>query len=261
MHRVNITDTDALRALAQHYRFDAVCHLAAQAGVRYSGEAPQVYVESNVLGTQSVLEVMRQVSIPHVVYASTSSVYGIDTPAPFSEQAAADRPVSVYAATKRAGELLMHSYHNQYGITATNLSFFTVYGSWSRPDMELWSFIRAILVGEPIELYNEGNLERDFTYIDDIVDGFIAALEKPLQCTTLNLGNGNPITLNTYIATLEAALQVPAKKLLRPMQRGDVYTTCADISQAAALLSYAPKVSLQQGIESFAHWYRAYHAL
>jgi UDP-glucuronate 4-epimerase len=258
---LDITNRSALSALFAAERFDAVCHLAAQAGVRYSVEAPGVYVHSNVLGTQTVLEVMRTHGVARFVYASTSSAYGMTTPSPFVETAAADRPVSVYAATKRSGELLAHSYHQQYGIKVTCLRFFTVYGPWSRPDMAMLKFAERMVAGEPIDIYNNGDLRRDFTYIDDITDGFVRAVEQPLGYEILNLGNGKPVELLAFVSALESALGLTAQKNLLPMQPGDVYETFADITKAQDLLGYAPQTDFLTGIKAFAEWFKMYRAV
>lgn len=258
---LDITNRSALSALFAAERFDAVCHLAAQAGVRYSVEAPGVYVHSNVLGTQTVLEVMRIHGVARFVYASTSSAYGMITPSPFVETAAADRPVSVYAATKRSGELLAHSYHQQYGIKVTCLRFFTVYGPWSRPDMAMLKFAERMVAGEPIDIYNNGDLRRDFTYIDDITDGFVRAVEQPLGYEILNLGNGKPVELLAFVSALESALGLTAQKNLLPMQPGDVYETFADITKARDLLGYAPQTDFLTGIKAFAEWFKMYRAV
>jgi UDP-glucuronate 4-epimerase len=255
---LDITKKDELRALCKTYSFDAVCHLAAQAGVRYSVEAPEVYVNTNILGTQNILEVMKEVGIRHMVYASTSSAYGTSTPAPFTETASADRPVSVYAATKRSAEMMAHNYFVQYGIETTCLRFFTVYGPWSRPDMAMLKFAQKMQKGKPIELYNYGNLQRDFTYIDDIVDGFIAALKKPLGYEILNLGNASPVKLTDFVDALEEALGIHAEKILLPMQQGDVYETHADITKANQLLGYQPRTNFKDGVKQFADWFIHY---
>lgn len=255
----DITDQAVLDQLFRDHAFDIVCHLAAQAGVRYSVEAPEVYVTSNVLGTQMILETMRQHNVKRFVYASTSSAYGIDTPAPFAETANADRPVSVYAATKRAAELLAHSYWQQYGIETTALRFFTVYGPWSRPDMAMLKFAKLMMAGQPIDIYNNGDMRRDFTYIDDIVAGFVAAIEKPLGYEIVNLGNGSPQPLMDFIAALETALSTTAEKNFLPMQPGDVFETYADIKKAKDLLGYQPQTDFTVGMQQFADWFTAYH--
>jgi UDP-glucuronate 4-epimerase len=255
LYMFDIVDKDALSALFKHYQFDVVCHLAAQAGVRYSVEAPEVYVHTNVLGTQTLYECMRTYGVKRMVFASTSSVYGTSTQAPFSESSPADKPVSVYAATKRAGELIAHNYFSQYGIETTCLRFFTVYGPWSRPDMAMLSFADNIMNGRPIELFNNGNLRRDFTYIDDIVAGFVKAVYTPLGYEIINLGNGTPIELLHFVQLLEQSLKRTAEKVFLPMQRGDVFETFADTQKAKTVLGFSAKVGFEEGVAEFAKWY------
>lgn len=255
---VDLIEAEALSALFRAYDFDVVCHLAAQAGVRYSVEAPDVYVRTNVLGTQMLLEVMRRRGVDRLVYASTSSVYGTATPVPFTEAAPADRPVSVYAATKRAGELLAHSYHEQYDINVTALRFFTVYGPWSRPDMAMLKFAERMVAGEPIDIYNHGDLRRDFTYIDDIVEGFVRAVHRPLGYQVLNLGNGSPVELDHFVELLERSLGITAEKRVLPMQPGDMYETYADTSHARELLGFSAQTDIETGVERFVEWFRSY---
>jgi len=255
----DIRDKAAMDELFTTDHFDVVAHLAAQAGVRYSVEHPEVYVQTNVLGTQILLECMHQHRVGRLVFASTSSVYGTNSSTPFKEDMPADRPVSMYAATKRAGELMAHSYYSLYGIEATCLRFFTVYGPWSRPDMAMLKFAALMTAGKPIDIYNKGNLKRDFTYIDDIVTGFVAAVEKPLGYEIINLGNGRPIQLLDYIAALEEALGIEAEKNWLPMQPGDVFETYADITKAGELLDFEPQTDLQTGISNFVNWYQQYY--
>lgn len=255
---LDITNKEALNALFKLYEFDAVAHFAGQAGVRYSVEAPESYVMANVLGTQTLLEVMWQNGVKKMVYASTSSAYGVSTPSPFVEHAAADKPVSVYAATKRAAELVAHSYHKQYGMDITCVRFFTVYGPWSRPDMAMLKFADKIMKGEPIDIYNRGDLRRDFTYIDDIVEGFTLALNKSLGYEVVNLGNGRPVELLQFVELLEKSLGKTAEKNLLPMQQGDVYETYADTSKAKELLGFQARTSFEEGIKAFADWYKSY---
>lgn len=256
---LDITDVIELDQLFTEHAFDAVCHFAAQAGVRYSVDAPEVYVTTNVLGTQTLLETMRKHQVLRLVYASTSSAYGVDTPAPFREDVSADRPVSVYAATKRAGELLAHSYHKQFGMQVTCLRFFTVYGPWSRPDMAMLKFAQKIDAGEPIDIYNHGDLRRDFTYIDDIVEGFTLAINKPLGYEIVNLGNGRPVELLHFVELLEKALGKTAEKNLLPMQQGDVYETYADTSKAKELLGFQAQTNFEEGVQKFVNWYQSYY--
>lgn len=255
----DITDQTALAQLFTDHSFDLVCHLAAQAGVRYSVEAPEVYLESNIVGTHNLLQCMQRHGVDRMVMASTSAVYGTDTPAPYQETAAADHPVSVYAATKRAAELMAYTYYQQYGIATTCLRFFTVYGPWSRPDMAMLTFAQQMMAKQPIAVYNHGKLRRDFTYIDDIVTGFTLAVEQPLGYEVVNLGNGQPVALLDFIAELETVLGVTARQHLAPMQPGDVYETYADTSKAKDLLGYAPTTHFKEGVCAFADWYRSYY--
>jgi len=255
---LDITHAQALGALFQAEKFDLVCHLAAQAGVRYSLDCPEEYVHSNVLGTQTILEVMQKKGVKRMVFASTSSVYGTNTPAPFKEDAPADAPVSIYAATKRSGELLAHTYHSLFGIETTCLRFFTVYGPWSRPDMAMLKFASNMVKGEPIDIYNNGDLRRDFTYIDDIVEGFVLAIQKPLGFEIVNLGNGAPIQLLDFVGVLEEQLGVKATKNLLPMQLGDVYETYADTSKAKRVLGFEAKTDFKDGVKNFVDWFKRY---
>lgn len=256
---VDVTDKEKLQALFKTYDFDVVCHFAAQAGVRYSVEAPEVYVHSNVLGTQTLYEVMKDNDVKRMVMASTSSAYGTTTEAPFPETASADRPVSVYAATKRAAELLAHNYYVQYGIESTCLRFFTVHGPWSRPDMAMLKFAQKMTAGESIDIYNNGDMRRDFTYVGDIVAGFVAAVNKPLGYEIINIGNGSPVTLMDFVETLEKHLGIEAQKNMLPMQQGDVYETYADTSKAKELLGFTAKTDLESGVASFVKWYKGYY--
>ncbi len=259
VHNGDITDATFVDALFQKHSIDVVCHCAAQAGVRYSVEHPSEYVLSNVLGTQVLFEAMSLHKVRQMVFASTSSAYGMHTEIPFNEAECADRPVSVYAATKRAGELLGHSYHHQYGIEVTCLRFFTVYGPWSRPDMAMLKFAQQIERGEAIDVYNNGDMRRDFTYIDDIVQGFVLAVQKPLGYEVINLGNGSPVPLLTFIEVLEKALGRTAKRNLLPMQQGDVYETYADVTKAKALLGFEANIHFEQGVQYFVQWYKEYY--
>lgn len=254
----DITDKQFLDSLFEKNKFDIVCHLAAQAGVRYSVESPEVYVNTNVLGTQVIFEVMKDHGVKRMVYASTSSAYGTSTTAPFREDVSADRPVSVYAATKRSAELLAHNYFVQYGIETTCLRFFTVYGPWSRPDMAMLKFAQKMDAGEAIDVYNNGDLRRDFTYIDDIVSGFILAIGKPLGYEIVNLGNGSPVELIKFIDLLEIELGRTAIKNMLPMQQGDVFETYADTTKAKNLLGFEAKTSFEKGIKEFSSWYKEY---
>jgi UDP-glucuronate 4-epimerase len=257
--RVDLSDRESLRQLFAEYNFDVVFHLAAQAGVRYSLQAPEKYIESNYLGTFTVLEMMREFGVKKLIYASTSSVYGEDTPVPFTESATADRPVSVYAATKRGGELLAHTYYHLHDIEVTALRFFTVYGPWGRPDMALYTFTDKILRGETITLFNEGNMRRDFTYIDDIVAGIILAAKRMRGYSVYNLGRGEPVRLIEFIHAIELATGKSASLDYAPLQPGDVTKTEADIHEAVERLGYAPKTSITEGVARYVAWFRDYY--
>lgn len=255
----SISDEAFLHKVFSEHKFDVVAHLAAQAGVRYSSENPGIYTETNVKGTQLILEMMKEFEVKQMVYASTSSIYGNDSKAPFIETYTANKPVSIYAATKKSGELLAHSYHSLYGTNVTCLRFFTVYGPWSRPDMALLKFAELMTANKSIDVYNNGDLRRDFTYIDDIVDGFVKAIEKPLGFEIINLGNGAPTQLLDFISLLEKELGVVAEKNMLPMQAGDVYETYADTAKAKELLGFEAKVTIEAGIKNFVVWYKDYY--
>ena len=264
LERLDVADAEAFAALVRNTAARRVVHLAAQAGVRYSIENPFAYQHSNLQGHLSVLEACRHAGeVEHLVYASSSSVYG-DRPAEgaFREDEAAEVPASLYAATKRACELMSGAYGGLYGLPQTGLRFFTVYGPWGRPDMAYFIFTRKILAGEPIEVFGEGRMARDFTYIDDIVDGVVGALDRPPPAgenRILNIGDSRPVGLMDMIRTLEAALGIEARKVMRPMQPGDVTATFADTSRLHALTGYRPKVKLEDGLPRFVDWYRGYY--
>jgi UDP-glucuronate 4-epimerase len=262
--RIDIADAAKMAALVRDHKVVRVVHLAAQAGVRYSIENPFAYERSNLAGHLSVMEACRHAEgFEHLVYASSSSVYG-DKPMGgegFKEDEPANDPVSLYAATKRGCELMSQSYAILYGLPQTGLRFFTVYGPWGRPDMAYFSFTQKILKGEAIEVYGDGKMARDFTYIDDIVDGIIGALDNPPargDHRVLNIGDSHPVGLMEMIETLEKAIGHEAVKVMRPMQPGDVTATYADVSKLHALTGYKPKVMLAEGLEKFAAWYREY---
>lgn len=259
VHRVDITDRPALEAIFATGHFDGVCHLAAQAGVRYSLEHPEVYVQSNYVGTFNILDLAKKHGIKKVVLASTSSVYGSSDRMPFTEVDPAFEPMSIYAATKRATELLAATYHHLYQMDITCLRFFTVYGPWGRPDMALFIFTDKILKGEPIDVFNHGKMRRDFIYVDDIVEGFALALEKGQGYEIINLGNSQPVELMDFIATIEQELGKKAVINFLPIQAGDVPETSADITKAQRLLGYTPKVSIQAGVKNFIEWYKSYY--
>ena len=268
--KLDIADRDGMLALVSANRdLTGVLHLAGQAGVRYSLENPYSYVDSNVMGTVVVLEAARRIGrLDALTYASSSSVYGANRKQPFSVEDAVDRPVSLYAATKRSGELIARSYSHLYGLPATGLRYFTVYGPWGRPDMAAWLFTEAILAGQPIKVFNKGRMARDFTYIDDIVAGTIAAHDRPprqrggadeVTHRIYNLGNHKPENLLNFIAVIERALGRKAKKLLLPMQPGDVTESFADIDSARRDLGFVPRTSIEDGIARFVAWYKRYH--
>jgi UDP-glucuronate 4-epimerase len=263
MVRADIAEHEAMRALVADSGADRVVHLAAQAGVRYSLENPFAYERSNLAGHLSILEACRHAGVEHLVYASSSSVYG-DRPLEgqgFREDDPTVSPVSLYAATKRSCELLSQSYARLYGFPQSGLRFFTVYGPWGRPDMAYYSFTRRIVRGEPIEVYGEGRMARDFTYIDDIVDGVLGVLDHPPAQgahEVYNIGDSQPVGLMEMIATLEAALGVQANKIMRPMQPGDVTATYADVSKLNALTGYRPRVALTEGLPRFVDWWRSF---
>jgi UDP-glucuronate 4-epimerase len=276
-HRVDLRNRQETEAIFSKYHFDVVIHLAAQAGVRYSLINPYAYIESNLAGFMTILEGCRKQPVRHLVFASSSSVYGANTKMPFSVHQNVDHPVSLYAATKKANELIAHSYSHLYDLPCTGLRFFTVYGPWGRPDMAAFLFTRAILSGQPIQVFNYGNMKRDFTYIDDIIEGVVRVMEVPPKpsaqwtgdapdpgCSKApyrlyNIGNNRPSGLMEFIKTLEDCLGVEAKKELAAMQPGDVPETYADISDLARDFGFSPKTPLEVGLAHFVEWYRQYY--
>jgi UDP-glucuronate 4-epimerase len=253
-HVGDLEEYDRLERLVAEV--DAVVHLAAQPGVRHSLRDPFVYERSNLKGLLHVLEAVRRRSpSPRLVWASSSSVYGGNTKVPFAETDRVDDPVSLYAATKRAGELMAHTYRHVFGLRSVGLRFFTVYGPWGRPDMAYWRFCEALLEDRPIEVYGSTTASRDMTYIDDVVDGVLAAVRRPVEDEVLNLGDSAPVSLEQLIGTVEAATGRKARRLELPAQPGDVETTYADIRRAGEVLGYAPKVRLEEGIARFVAWY------
>jgi len=240
-------------------KIDQVCHLAAQAGVRYSIENPLIYEKSNSLGTLQVFEFARKNNIKTVVYASSSSVYGNNPDAPFKETMKLDKPISLYAATKKSNELYAHVYHHLFGINMTGLRFFTVYGPWGRPDMALFKFTKNILEEKEIEVYGNGNMKRDFTYVEDIVGGIVSALDKEYSFEIFNLARGESIELMDFIKAIEEATGKIAKINFKPMQPGDVLLTSGDIAKAKEMLGYNPKTSVGEGIKNFVSWYKEYY--
>ena len=267
--RVDLADAEATARLFRDGHFDGVVHLAAQPGVRYSLVNPAAYLRANVVAFGNVLEGCRHAGVAHLVYASSSSVYGANHVLPFSEDQPTDHPVSLYAATKKADEVMAHSYAHLYRMPATGLRFFTVYGPWGRPDMAPMLFTRAILAGEPIRVYNHGRMRRDFTYVDDIVEGVVRVLDRPPPADAAsgaphaiyNIGNHEAVELGAFIATLERLLGRKAKRDDQPMQPGDVPATYASIDRLRALTGFAPRTPLAEGLARFVEWYRRYHAV
>jgi len=275
--RMDIEDRQGMKIFFAEHQFDGVINLAAQAGVRYSIENPLAYVDTNLVGFANVLEGCRHNKVSHLVYASSSSTYGLNTKQPFSTHESTNHPVSLYAATKKAGELMAHSYSHLYAIPTSGLRFFTVYGPFGRPDMALFMFTKSIIEDKPIEVFNYGNHKRDFTYIDDIVQGIIKVLDKPAESDinwdskkpdpssssapykVYNIGNNNPVELMDYIEALESSLGKKAEKKLLPLQPGDVPDTCADIDDLVDQFNYKPSTSVKQGVENFIKWYKDYY--
>lgn len=260
--KMDIADKAAVDQLFAAEHFDKVVNLAAQAGVRYSITNPYAYLQSNLVGFLNILEACRNFGVKHLVYASSSSVYGMNAKVPYSEDDKVDNPVSLYAATKKSNELMAHAYCKLYGIAMTGLRFFTVYGPWGRPDMSPMLFARAISAGEPIKVFNHGDMIRDFTYIDDIVEGTIGCVdqvpgpnENGLPYRVYNIGCSNPVKLMDFISEIESAMGREAQKVFLPMQPGDVYQTNADTSKLEAEIGYKPHVRLHEGITEFAKWY------
>ncbi|MDR0279430.1 MAG: NAD-dependent epimerase [Paucimonas sp.] len=263
---LDIADADPLLQLFAAHDFSEVIHLAAQAGVRYSLENPAVYGQANLVGFLNILEACRQVRPAHLVYASSSSVYGANAKLPFSIDDPVEQPVSLYAASKRANELMAHSYAHLYRLPVTGLRFFTVYGPWGRPDMALFKFTRAMLEGRPIEVYNHGLMGRDFTYIDDIVESIYRLRGKPPRpaegqppCQLFNIGRGQPVRLLRFVECLEDALGIQAQRQYLPLQAGDVLETWADIGALQRWIDYTPNVSIEQGVRHFVDWYRDFY--
>ena len=258
-HQADIADASALATVFEKTKPQLVLHLAAQAGVRYSLENPQSYVQSNLVGFANILECCRRHPPQHLVFASSSSVYGTNAKLPWSETDNVDHPVSLYAATKKANELMAHVYSHLYGLNTTGLRYFTVYGPWGRPDMSPMLFARAIMDGKPLQVFNQGDMQRDFTYIDDIVEGTIRVLDKPSRYAIYNIGNHQPVRLLDYIAALERALGRKAALEMKPMQPGDVKATYADTRALAEAVGFAPATLLGDGLARFAEWFRNYY--
>ena len=260
-YKVNIADKESFFEVFRKEKPDKVLNLAAQAGVRYSLENPFVYEESNLKGFLNVLEACREFGVKHLVYASSSSVYGNNKKIPFSEADRVDEPISLYAATKKSNEEMAFAYHKLYGLNVTGLRFFTVYGPYGRPDMALFSFTESVLAGKPIKVFNNGNMKRDFTYIDDIVQGTLAALDNPFNCEIFNLARGESQNLLDFIKEIEVNLNLEAKKEFLQLQKGDVPITSADISKAKELLGYNPQISISAGVKKFVEWYKEYYEI
>jgi UDP-glucuronate 4-epimerase len=259
-HQLDIVDKPGLEGIFSEEKPDLVLHLAAQAGVRYSLENPDSYIQTNVVGFTNILECCRHHRPRHLVYASSSSVYGANTKLPWSESDNVDHPISLYAATKKSNELTAHVYSHLFGLNATGLRFFTVYGPWGRPDMSAFLFASAISEGRPIQVFNHGDMQRDFTYVDDIVEGTLRVLDTPARYAIYNIGNHTPVRLMDYIATLERALGRKARLEMQPMQPGDVKATYADITALAAAVGFAPATPLEVGIQRFAEWFKSWSA-
>lgn len=275
--KIDLADRDGMAQLFEEQGFDVVIHLAAQAGVRYSLDNPFAYADSNLVGHLSILEGCRHNKVKHLVYASSSSVYGLNSKMPFATEDSVDHPVSLYAATKKANELMSHTYSHLYQIPTSGLRFFTVYGPWGRPDMALFKFTKAIINGEPIDIYNNGDLARDFTYIDDIVEGILrvantipqtnsdwtpeqgSAKDSSAPYRVYNIGNGSPVQLMDFVKAIEKAIGIEAKKNFMPMQPGDVFKTWADTEDLEKVTGHKPQVSVQKGVEKFVAWYRKYY--
>jgi len=275
--KADLADRAALESCFEKHRFDAVINLAAQAGVRYSLENPHAYIDSNIVGFMNVLECCRHHDIGHLVYASSSSVYGLNSSMPFSIHDNVDHPISLYAASKKSNELMAHTYSHLYGLPTTGLRFFTVYGPWGRPDMALFLFTKAIIEGKPIQVFNNGEMLRDFTYIDDIVEGVVRVLDQPATPNTdwhgdtpdpgtspapyrlFNIGNNDPVKLLDFIAAIEQALGKQAVKEMMPIQPGDVAATYANIDDLVNQVGYRPNTHIAEGIRQFVAWYRDYY--
>ncbi len=275
--KADVADRTAMEQLFATEKFERVIHLAAQAGVRYSLQNPQAYVDSNIVGFMNILQGCRHNKVGHLVYASSSSVYGGNTRMPFSEHDSVDHPVSMYAATKKANELMAHTYSHLFGLPTTGLRFFTVYGPWGRPDMALFLFTKAILEGRPVDVFNQGNMQRDFTFVDDIVEGVLRVLDRPATSSpaydplvadpatsnapyrVFNIGNNNPVPLLDFIACIEEALGRKAEKNLLPLQDGDVPATYANTDALRYWVGFVPATPIKDGIARFVAWYRDYY--
>ncbi|HBU8666063.1 TPA: NAD-dependent epimerase [Klebsiella oxytoca] len=276
-HKIDLADREGIAQLFAHEKFNRVIHLAAQAGVRYSLENPFAYADSNLIGYLNILEGCRHNHVEHLLYASSSSVYGLNRKMPFSTDDSVDHPVSLYAATKKANELMAHTYSHLYGIPTTGLRFFTVYGPWGRPDMALFKFTKAMLEGKSIDVYNYGKMKRDFTYIDDIVEAIVrmqdiipqpnpewtvetgSPADSSAPYRVYNIGNSSPVELMDYITALEEALDMVAEKNMMPIQPGDVLETSADTKPLYDMVGFRPQTTVSQGVKNFVDWYKAYY--
>ncbi|TMM47530.1 NAD-dependent epimerase [Colwellia ponticola] len=275
--KLDLADREGVAELFSQQKFERVIHLAAQAGVRYSIDNPMAYADSNLVGHLTILEGCRNNKVEHLVYASSSSVYGLNNKVPFATSDSVEHPISLYAATKKSNELMSHTYSHLYGVPTTGLRFFTVYGPWGRPDMALFKFTKAIINGDSIDVYNNGDMRRDFTYIDDIVEGICrvqniipqgnkdwqvetgSAAQSTAPYQLYNIGNGNPVKLTEFIESLENSIGIKAKQNLMPMQPGDVYQTYADVDDLFNTTGYKPAMSVSQGVDNFVNWYRDFY--
>lgn len=264
--RIDITDEKSINSLFATNKFDYIIHLAAQAGVRYSIDNPNAYIQSNIVGFNNILEACRSFTVEHLVYASSSSVYGLNSEQPFSVNHKTDEPISLYASTKKSNELMAHTYSHLFKIPTTGLRFFTVYGPWGRPDMAPMLFAKAITNGDTIRVFNNGKMERDFTYVSDIVNGVCQVMksipqpnEKGIKYKLYNIGNSSPVQLMDFINILSAELGIEPKKKFLPLQEGDVVSTFADISNLQKEVGYKPKISIQEGVKEFVSWYKSFY--
>lgn len=261
LYKGDLSDLEFVKNIFKENKIDIVCNLAAQAGVRYSIKDPYAYINSNIVGFTNLINEAKNAGVRNFVYASSSSVYGDQEKTPFSEDFNTDKPLSLYAATKKANELIAHNYHHLFGMNCTGLRFFTVYGPWGRPDMAIFSFTKAIIEGESIQIFNNGEMFRDFTFIDDIVSGIISACEKCYPFEIFNLGNHEPVKLSYMVEVLEKELGKNAKKEFLPIQPGDVLKTYADIKEAKEKLNWEPAVDIETGIKEFVSWYKNYYKI
>lgn len=257
--KADLADLPSVEKVFEDHKIDKICHLAAQAGVRYSLTHPHAYVQSNLVGFVNLIDTAHRAGVKDFIYASSSSVYGKNKKVPFSVEDNVDHPISLYAATKKSNELIAHVYHHLYGMNCTGLRFFTVYGPYGRPDMALFLFTKAILEDKPIQVFNHGKMRRDFTYIDDIVAGVLASLDKAHPYEVFNLGNNNTVELEYFISCIENELGKKAQRENLPMQPGDVEATYADIDRSREKLGFEPTTSIEEGIKKFVHWYRAFY--